>query len=46
LSAAAEECSMSRVYGGIHYTISVNTGANMGKQVGGLVVKKVLEGSK
>ena len=42
LSAAAEECSMSRVYGGIHYTISVNTGADMGKQVGGLVVKKVL----
>jgi len=46
LSAAAEECSMSRVYGGIHYTISVNVGADMGKQVGGLVVKKVLEGSK
>ena len=43
LSAAAEECSMSRVYGGIHYTISVNTGADMGKQVGGLVVKKILE---
>jgi len=43
LSAAAEECSMSRVYGGIHYTISVNTGAAMGKQVGGLVIKKVLE---
>ena len=43
LSAAAEECSMSRVYGGIHYTISVNTGAAMGKQVGGLVVKKILE---
>jgi len=42
LSAAAQECSMSRVYGGIHYTISVNTGADMGKQVGGLVVKKVL----
>jgi hypothetical protein len=46
LSAAAEECSMSRVYGGIHYTISVNVGADMGKQVGGLVIKKVLEGSK
>jgi hypothetical protein len=43
LSAAAEECSMSRVYGGIHYTISVNTGAEMGKQVGGLVIKKVLD---
>ncbi len=43
LSSAAEECSMSRVYGGIHYTISVNTGADMGKKVGGLVVKKILE---
>jgi hypothetical protein len=43
LSAAAEECSMSRVYGGIHYTLSVNTGAAMGKQVGGLVIKKVLD---
>jgi hypothetical protein len=43
LHEAAAECSMSRVYGGIHYVISVNTGAAMGKQVGGLVVKKVLE---
>ena len=43
LSAAAEECSISRVYGGIHYTISVNVGSDMGKQVGGLVVKKVLD---
>jgi hypothetical protein len=34
---------MSRVYGGIHYTISVNVGSDMGKQVGGLVVKKVLD---
>lgn len=41
LSAAAEECSMSRVYGGIHYTISVNTGAAMGKQVGGLIINKI-----
>jgi len=43
LHEAAAECSMSRVYGGIHYVISVNTGAAMGKQVGGLVVKKILE---
>jgi hypothetical protein len=41
LSAAAEECSISRVYGGIHYTISVNTGAAMGKQVGGLIINKI-----
>jgi hypothetical protein len=32
---------MSRVYGGIHYTISVNTGAAMGKQVGGLIINKI-----
>ncbi len=43
LQEAAAECSMSRVYGGIHYMISVNTGADMGKQVGGLVVRKLLE---
>ena len=40
---AAAECSMSRVYGGIHYIISVNTGAEMGKQVGGLVIKKLIK---
>ena len=43
LHEAAAECSMSRVYGGIHYVISVNTGAEMGKQVGGFVVKKLIE---
>ena len=43
LHEAAAECSMSRVYGGIHYTLSVNTGAEAGKKVGGLVVKKILE---
>jgi len=41
--AAAAEASISRVYGGIHYTLSVNTGAEQGKKVGGLVVKKLLE---
>lgn len=41
--AAASEASISRVYGGIHYTLSVNTGAEQGKKVGGLVVKKLLE---
>ena len=40
---AAAECSMSRVYGGIHYTLSVNTGAEMGKKVGGLVVEKLIK---
>jgi hypothetical protein len=41
--AAAAEASMSRVYGGIHYLLSVNTGSEQGKKVGGLVVKKLLE---
>ena len=43
LHEAAAECSISRVYGGIHYTLSVNTGAAAGEKVGGLVVKKILE---
>ena len=43
LQEAAAECSISRVYGGIHYVLSVNTGAEAGKKVGGLVVKKLLE---
>jgi len=41
--AAASEASISRVYGGIHYTLSVNTGAEQGKKVGALVVKKLIE---
>lgn len=40
---AASEASISRVYGGIHYTLSVNTGADQGKKVGNLVVEKLLE---
>ncbi len=39
---AADEASISRVYGGIHYMLSVNEGANAGKKVGELVVKKIL----
>lgn len=38
---AADEASISRVYGGIHYMLSVNEGANAGKKVGELVVKKI-----
>ena len=41
--AAASEASISRVYGGIHYTLSVNVGNEQGKKVGALVVKKLLE---
>lgn len=40
---AADEASVSRVYGGIHYMQSVNEGANAGKKVGELVVKKLVE---
>jgi hypothetical protein len=39
---AADEASISRVYGGIHYRVSVNEGANTGKKVGELVVDKIL----
>jgi hypothetical protein len=40
---AADEASVSRVYGGIHYMNSVNQGADAGKKVGELVVKKLLQ---
>ncbi len=40
---AADEASISRVYGGIHYMISVNEGAKTGKKVGDLVVEKVIK---
>ena len=36
----ANECSMSREYGGIHFDIDCKTGLNMGRQVGLEVVKK------
>ncbi|RYY61496.1 MAG: phosphatase PAP2 family protein [Chitinophagaceae bacterium] len=40
---AADEASISRVYGGIHYTISVDEGAVMGKKVGDLIVDKLMK---
>ena len=30
----AEECAISRVYGGVHYVNSVEVGLSLGKQVG------------
>ncbi|MET0636713.1 MAG: vanadium-dependent haloperoxidase [Chitinophagaceae bacterium] len=39
---AADEASVSRVYGGIHYFFSVNAGAEMGKQVGDLIIEKLV----
>ncbi len=40
---AAEECSISRVYGGIHYRFSVNEGANTGQKVGQLIIERLLQ---
>jgi hypothetical protein len=39
---AAEEASISRVYGGIHYRISVNEGANSGRKLGELINEKLV----
>lgn len=40
---AADEASISRVYGGIHYMVSVNEGANAGRKIGELIVKKLVK---
>jgi hypothetical protein len=40
---AALESSISRVYGGIHYRFSTDTGTEQGKKIGALIVKKLLE---
>jgi membrane-associated phospholipid phosphatase len=40
---AAAECSVSRVYGGIHYMFSVDTGAEIGKKLGQMIIEKITE---
>ena len=40
---AAAEVSISRVYGGIHYMFSVDTGAEMGKKLGQMINTKLGE---
>ncbi len=40
---AAAEASISRVYGGIHYRMSVDLGAEQGMKVGGLIVDRILK---
>jgi hypothetical protein len=40
---AAAEASISRVYGGIHYKFSVDTGARQGKKLGELIVSKLTD---
>ena len=43
--SAAQEASMSRVYGGIHYRTGVDAGAEQGRQVAKYVIQKFLEDS-
>lgn len=38
---AADEASISRLYGGIHYRFSIETGAEMGRKLGNLIVRKL-----
>jgi PAP2 superfamily len=38
---AADEASISRVYGGIHYRVSVDEGANCGRKVGEFIIRKL-----
>jgi len=38
---AADEASISRVYGGIHYNFSVESGVKEGKKVGEKVIGKL-----
>ena len=38
---AADEASISRVYGGIHYRFSVEEGAREGKKIGEMVIKRL-----
>ncbi|MEI7735121.1 MAG: vanadium-dependent haloperoxidase [Ferruginibacter sp.] len=40
---ASDECSVSRLYGGIHYRLSVDTGALCGRRLGNMIVKKLLK---
>ena len=38
---ASEQASISRLYGGIHFLNSLNTGRDMGKAIGNLVTAKL-----
>jgi hypothetical protein len=38
---AADECSVSRLYGGIHYRLSVDSGAVSGRRIGNFIVQKL-----
>jgi hypothetical protein len=38
---ASNECSISRFYGGIHYRVSVDKGAETGKRIGNYIIEKL-----
>jgi PAP2 superfamily len=38
---ASDECSVSRLYGGIHYRMSVDRGAAAGKRIGAFIIEKM-----
>jgi PAP2 superfamily len=38
---ASDQASMSRLYGGIHFLNALNTGRDMGKEIGNLVMEKL-----
>lgn len=40
---AADECSLSRLYGGIHYRLSVLEGGVLGRKIGDFIIKKIKE---
>lgn len=41
-NAASEEAALSRLYGGIHYRMAAGEGLKQGREVGALVVERVL----
>ena len=40
---ASDQCSVSRLYGGIHYRVSVDRGADCGKKIGTLIITQLLK---
>jgi hypothetical protein len=42
-SAMAEEASMSRLYGAIHYRSDCTVGLSVGRKVGGYAVRRAME---
>ena len=38
---ASEECSVSRLYGGIHYRITVERSTQLGNKIGEFIIRKL-----